>query len=155
MPVPCCLAFPRGSGVKDLPANAGDVGSIPGSGRSPGEGRQLQCSCLGNPMDRGGYSPWGRKRGRHDLAAEQRPRGFGCCSTGAPSGVGEAACASGRAPLPGAALAVLGLLCCFCCSVTKSYLTLCDSTDCNMPGFPVLGDSDHSQNFQGLGRARL
>ena len=43
--------------VKNPPANAGDAGSIPGSGRSPGEGRGnvLQCSCLGNPMDRG---PW-------------------------------------------------------------------------------------------------
>ena len=35
--------------------DAGDVGSIPGSGRSPGEenGNPLQCSCLENPMDRG------------------------------------------------------------------------------------------------------
>ena len=41
--------------VKTLPANAGDLGSIPGSGRSPGEGNgsSLQYSCLGNPMDRG------------------------------------------------------------------------------------------------------
>ena len=44
--------------VKNPPANAGDirdVGSIPGSGRSPGEGHgnPLQYSCLGNPMDRG------------------------------------------------------------------------------------------------------
>ena len=31
--------------------NAGDVGSIPGSGRSPGEGNGLQCSCLENPVD--------------------------------------------------------------------------------------------------------
>ena len=40
--------------VKNLPANAGDVGSIPGSGRSPGEGNEnpLRYSCLGNPMDR-------------------------------------------------------------------------------------------------------
>ena len=43
--------------VKNLPANAGDVGSIPGSGRSPGEGKgnPLQHSCLGNPMDRGAW----------------------------------------------------------------------------------------------------
>ena len=56
--------------VKNLPANAGsarDVGSIPGSGRSPGvgNGNLLQYSCLGNPMDRErslvGYSPWGGK----------------------------------------------------------------------------------------------
>ena len=40
---------------KNLPANAEDMGSIPGSGRSPGEGHgnPLQYSCLGNPMDRG------------------------------------------------------------------------------------------------------
>ena len=46
--------------VKNLPANAGDVrdlGSIPQSGRSPGEGNgnPLQYSCLGNPMDRGAW----------------------------------------------------------------------------------------------------
>ena len=43
--------------LKNPPANAGDVGSIPGSGRSPGEGRgnPLQDSCLGNPMDRGAW----------------------------------------------------------------------------------------------------
>ena len=47
-------------GVKNLPANAGDVrdaGSIPGSGRSPreGNGTPLQYSCLENPMDRGAW----------------------------------------------------------------------------------------------------
>ena len=41
--------------IKNLPANAGDTGSIPGSGRSPGEGNgsPLQYSCLENSMDRG------------------------------------------------------------------------------------------------------
>ena len=41
--------------VKNLPANAGDAGSIPGLGRSPGEGNSnpLQYSCLENPIDRG------------------------------------------------------------------------------------------------------
>ena len=41
----------------NLPANAGDSGSIPGWGRSPGEGngKPLQYSCLGNRMDRGGW----------------------------------------------------------------------------------------------------
>ena len=40
--------------VKIPPANAGDVGLIPGPGRSPGEGNgnPLQCSCVENPMDR-------------------------------------------------------------------------------------------------------
>ena len=46
--------------VKNQPANAGDtgdVGSIPESGRSPGEGNNnpLQDSCLENPMDTGGW----------------------------------------------------------------------------------------------------
>ena len=43
--------------VKNLPVNAGDSGSIPGSGRSPGEGHgnPLQYSCLGNPRDRGAW----------------------------------------------------------------------------------------------------
>ena len=46
--------FPSGSLVKNLPTNAGDVGLIPGSGRSPGErnGHPLWYFCLGNPMDR-------------------------------------------------------------------------------------------------------
>ena len=40
--------------VKSQPANAADMGSIPGSGRSPGEdGNPFQYSCLENPMDRG------------------------------------------------------------------------------------------------------
>ena len=49
--------FPGGSVEKNPPANAGDVGSTPGSGRSPGEGHgnPLQYSCLGNPMDRGAW----------------------------------------------------------------------------------------------------
>ena len=54
--------FPGGSVVKNPSANAGDASSIPGSGRSPGEGNgnRLRYSCLGNSMDRGawaGYSP--------------------------------------------------------------------------------------------------
>ena len=41
--------------VKNLPANAGDMGSVPGSGRSPGvrNGNPVQYSCLENPLDRG------------------------------------------------------------------------------------------------------
>ena len=47
--------FPHGSMIKNPPANAGDMGSIPGSERSPGEGsgNPLQYSCLENPMGRG------------------------------------------------------------------------------------------------------
>ena len=49
--------FPDGSVVKNPPANAGDVGLIPGSGRSPGVGNSNppQYSCLGNPTDRGAW----------------------------------------------------------------------------------------------------
>ena len=49
--------LPGGSVVKNLPANAGDAGSIPGSGRSPGggNGKPLQNCCLENPMDRGAW----------------------------------------------------------------------------------------------------
>ena len=52
------MAFPNGSEVKNLPANAGDtgvVGLIPGSGRYPegGNGNLLQCSCL--DIDRGAW----------------------------------------------------------------------------------------------------
>ena len=47
--------FPGGSDGKTSAYNAGDPGSIPGSGRSPGEGNgnPLQYSCLENPMDGG------------------------------------------------------------------------------------------------------
>ena len=43
--------------VKESACNAGDPGSIPGSGRSPGEGngKPLQYSCLENPIDRGAW----------------------------------------------------------------------------------------------------
>ena len=55
-----------GSDGKESARNAGDLGSIPGSGSSSGEGNgyPLQYSCLENPMDRGAWqaiSPWGRK----------------------------------------------------------------------------------------------
>ena len=49
------VGFPGGSVVKNLPANSGDMGLIPGSGRSPGggNGNPLKYSCLENPMDSG------------------------------------------------------------------------------------------------------
>ena len=51
------VGLPGGSVVENLPATAGDPGPIPASGRSPGEGNgnSLQCSCLGNPVDRGAW----------------------------------------------------------------------------------------------------
>ena len=63
--------------VKNIPANAGDAGLIPESGKTPGEGNgnPLHYSCLGNPMNRrslGGYSPWSRKRVGDNLASKQQ-----------------------------------------------------------------------------------
>ena len=65
---------PGGSDHKGSPCNAGDPGSIPGSGRSPGggHGNPLQYSCLENPhgqMSLAGYSPWGLRVG-HDWATK-------------------------------------------------------------------------------------
>ena len=81
------LGFSGGSMVKNLPANAGEVGSIPGSGRSPGEedGNSLQYSCLGNPMERGAWWPTvlGFTRVRHDLATKQQ------CLITKPSNIGK------------------------------------------------------------------
>ena len=71
------VGFSGGSAVKNLLTNSEDSGSISGSGRSPGEGNgnTFQCFCLGNPMDRGaltGYSLWGHRRVRYDLATKQQ-----------------------------------------------------------------------------------
>ena len=57
------MGYPGGSEIQNLPSNAGDVGLIPGSGRSPGEGNgnPLQYFCLGNPTDRGIW--WATVRG--------------------------------------------------------------------------------------------
>ena len=51
------MGFPDGSAVKNPPANAGLIGSLPGLEPCPGEGNgnPLQCSCLGNPLDRGAW----------------------------------------------------------------------------------------------------
>ena len=57
--------FPGSSAVKEPACQAGDSGSIPDSGRSPGEGdgNPLQYSCLGNPMDREAW--WATVHGGH------------------------------------------------------------------------------------------
>ena len=49
--------FPSSSDGKESACNTGDLGLIPGLGRSPGggHGNPLQCSCLENPMDRGAW----------------------------------------------------------------------------------------------------
>ena len=70
------MGFPGGSNGKESPCNEGDLGSIPGLGRSPGggHGNPFQCSCPGNPHGQRSlesYSPWGRRIG-HDLSTEQQ-----------------------------------------------------------------------------------
>ena len=57
------VGFQGGSVGKESACSAGDPYLIPESGRSPGEGNgnRLQYPCLENSMDRGAYSPWGRK----------------------------------------------------------------------------------------------
>ena len=64
--------LPRWLSGKESTCQAGDMGLIPGLGRSPGErnSNPLQYSCLRNLMDRG-YNPWGR-RVRHDWATKQQ-----------------------------------------------------------------------------------
>ena len=65
------LGFPHSSVGKESSCNAGDPGSIPGLGRSPGE-RNGQYFCLKNPMDRGAWwsTPHGATRVRHDIATK-------------------------------------------------------------------------------------
>ena len=71
------MGFPHSSVGKESACNAGDLGLIPGLGRSPGEGNgnPLQCSCLKNPMDRGAWQATvhGVARVGHDLAPKPPP----------------------------------------------------------------------------------
>ena len=63
-------SFSAGSDCKESACNSGDGGSIPGLGRTPGEGNDspLQYSCLGNPLDRGAWRTivHGLQRAGHD-----------------------------------------------------------------------------------------
>ena len=63
--------------VKSLPANAGDLGLIPGLGRSPGEGNgnPLQCSCLKTPMDRGAWRATVHGLAKESDTIESAPKG--------------------------------------------------------------------------------
>ena len=69
----CGMGFPDDSVVKNLPANTGYLGLIPGSGRSPGEesSNPLYYSCWENPIDRGVW--WAIvHRVRHSLVTEKQ-----------------------------------------------------------------------------------
>ena len=66
----CGLDLPGGSDGKESACNVGNLGLIPGLGRTPGEenGNPLQYSCLGNPVDRGAcgrLQSMGSQRVRH------------------------------------------------------------------------------------------
>ena len=71
---PMILSFPGSSVDKESACNAGDWGSIPGLGRSPGEGNgnPLQYSCLENPMDRRAWraTDYGVARVGYDLVTK-------------------------------------------------------------------------------------
>ena len=71
------MSFPHSSVGKESTCNAGDLDSIPGSGRFPGEenGNPLQYSCLENPVDRGAQQATvhGVARLRHELAMKPPP----------------------------------------------------------------------------------
>ena len=77
--------IPYSSVGKASACNAGDLGSIPGSGSSPGEGNRnpLQYSCLENPMDRGAWQATlhGIARVRHTLALSLSFYGKNCVSS--------------------------------------------------------------------------
>ena len=73
-----CMGFSSGSDGKESTCNVGDLGSIPGLGRSPGGryGNPLQHSCLEDPHGQRsleGYSPWGHKEsdGTEQLSTAQ------------------------------------------------------------------------------------
>ena len=66
--------FPGGSDGNESTCNVGDLGSIPGSGRSPGEGSSnpLQYSCLENPMDGGAWRATEVTKGSHESDTLER-----------------------------------------------------------------------------------
>ena len=109
--------FPSSSAGKESACNAGNHGSIPGWGRSPGggNGNLLQYSCLESPHGQKnlvGYSPWGRKESD---TTEQLSTAH---STWGPD-------------------RQYYLSFCCCCSVAKLCLTLSGPMNCSTPGLPV------------------
>ena len=69
---PILMGFPGGSDGKEFACNAGDLGLMPGLGRSPGEGNGYphQYSCLENPMDRGAW--WATVHGSQRVSHNER-----------------------------------------------------------------------------------
>ena len=106
-------SFPDSSVGKEATCNAGDPGSIPSLGRSPGEGNgnPLQYSCLENSMDGGAW--WTTVHG----VAKSRTR---------------------LSDFTTFTMPVSSTRVCVCVLVTQSCLTLCGPMDCSLPG-----SSDH------------
>ena len=117
--------FPDDSDSKESACNAGDLGSIPGLGRSAGGGNgyPLQYSCLGNPMDRGAWQASG-----------------GCKELDTTDGLTLSFFFFFKYVHNLLFLSVWFFRFC-CCLVTKSCLTLCNPMDCSPPGFFVHGDA--------------
>ena len=68
------MSFPSGSVVENLPANEGNMGSIPEleSFHGEGNGNSLHYSCLESPPTEEPGSPWGHKRVEHHLVTKQQ-----------------------------------------------------------------------------------
>ena len=89
------LRFPGGSVSKESACNVGDLGSVPGWGRSPGGGHDnpLQHSCLENPHGQrslAGYSPWGHKE-LDTTERLSRAQGISRCHTAGHFGISKGA----------------------------------------------------------------
>ena len=113
-------AFPGGSAGKESACGVGDLGFVPGLGRSPGEGNgyPLQCSGLGISMD------WTV----HGVAQSRpRPSGFPFTSLD-PGGLSSLTLCPFPAPLSSL----------FRCFQSLGCLILCGPVDCSTPGLPVL-----------------
>ena len=128
------MAFPVGSDTKESACNAGDLGWIPGLGRSPGvgHGNPLQYSCLENSHGQRslvGCSPWCHQV-RHDWVTKHILA----------NGVKRLFMnATDHSYIFFAEMSVQILCCCCCCCwVAKSCLTLCNAMDCSISGFPIL-----------------
>ena len=113
--------------VKNPPANAGDVGLIPGSRRSPGEGNgnPLRYSCLENPMDRGAW-----RATVHGVPKSQTHtirEGRGCREEGGAAKKHQCSLGAGSCSKRSAQFN----------SVAQSCPTLFNPSDCSTRGFPV------------------
>ena len=85
------MGFPGDSAGKESTCNMGDLGSVPGLGRSPGEGNgnPLQYPCLENPHGQRslvGYSPWGHKESDTTEATKHNKAQHSTEASGCPDG---------------------------------------------------------------------